>query len=124
MALRFGHSSIATLDLISIRLALIIADHRSLRLAAKAVEMSDSSVSHLLRRPEDVLIVAVRDLVFSIGRSAPNVTKRIRRMEDTSVIGGYAIIGDGQALGTGIVAYFSSSGLREATSARGAVLKD
>ena len=47
------------LDLTSVRLALSIVDHRSLRRTAKAVGMSESSVSHRLRSLEDTLTVAL-----------------------------------------------------------------
>ena len=48
-------------DLASIRLALTIADHRSLRRTAKATGLSESSVSHRLRSLEDTLTVALND---------------------------------------------------------------
>ena len=46
-------------DLASVRLALSVADHRSLRRTAKALGMSESSVSHRLRSLEDTLTVAL-----------------------------------------------------------------
>lgn len=47
----------------------------------------------------------MRELAHTIGLSAPSVTERIRRMEDTRVIGGYTIAIDAQALGMGIAAH-------------------
>lgn len=47
------------LDLFSLRLALTIADHRSLRRAAKAVGLSESSLSHRLRSLEDGLTLGL-----------------------------------------------------------------
>jgi DNA-binding transcriptional LysR family regulator len=54
-----GRSILRGLDLNSIRLALNISDHRSLRRAAKSVGISESSISHRLRSLEDVLTVAL-----------------------------------------------------------------
>ncbi|WP_091738396.1 LysR family transcriptional regulator [Phenylobacterium immobile] len=47
------------LDLASIRLALSIAEHRSLRRAARVIGISESALSHRLRALEDVLAVAL-----------------------------------------------------------------
>lgn len=47
------------LDLASIRLALSIAEHRSLRRAAKVIGISESALSHRLRALEDVLTIAL-----------------------------------------------------------------
>ncbi len=47
------------LDLASIRLALSIAEHRSLRRAAKVIGISESALSHRLRALEDALTVAL-----------------------------------------------------------------
>lgn len=49
--------------------------------------------------------ITVRELAQSIGLSAPSVTERIRRMEDTGVIEGYTIAIDARALGMGIAAH-------------------
>jgi DNA-binding transcriptional LysR family regulator len=47
------------LDLASIRLALSIAEHRSLRRAASVIGISESALSHRLRTLEDVLTVSL-----------------------------------------------------------------
>lgn len=47
------------LDLASVRLALMIAEHRSLRRTAAAVGMSEAALSHRLRALEDVLTISL-----------------------------------------------------------------
>ena len=72
------------------------------RYSERAADPTDRSILMALAANARI---TVRELAQSIGLSAPSVTERIRRMEDTGVIEGYTIAIDARALGMGIEAH-------------------
>lgn len=72
------------------------------RHVARSADLTDRSILIALAANARV---TVRELAQSIGLSAPSVTERICRMEDTGVIDGYTITIDLRALGIGIAAH-------------------
>lgn len=75
---------------------------KRLRIRNGAVDPTDAGI---LRALAEDARVTMADLAREVGLSAPSVTERVRKLEETGIIEGYAAQVSPAALGLGLAAY-------------------